>query len=358
MSKMGRRIIVMIKKFLNFIKENLGILIIIIFGAVIMEYGFKEKTEDCRIIDGDTVIWNNKKIRLKGIDAPDIKQICSDSRKKDIECGKIAKHKLEEIIGDNELKCYIETNARYIGDLGYCYTEGININREMVKRGYAIAYSIDGKDYIDEEAEAKKLKLGFWAGEFQNPEKWNSEDYKKKMGGIKKVDFLCAGDLEESKALQKCSDKSKEEIDKIKDEYFKYKKILEDYIIKEGYTQFNEKTYKNDISLDINEIAIAVYDINEDGEKEILFNIIEKGYCGSAGCFFEILKKDNKGKWCNLKMPNVDINGIYMSDCSTTLGYKDFIFPDGWEEWSILNVWRWNGKEYDYYKKIYNLTEE
>ena len=57
-------------------------------------------------------------------------------------------------------------------------------------------------------------------------------------------------------------------------------------------------------------------------------------------------------------MPSVDLNGIYISECDTKLGYKDFIFSDGWDGWSIWNVWRWNGKEYDYYKKIYNLTEE
>jgi hypothetical protein len=228
----------------------------------------------------------------------------------------------------------------------------------MVKMGYAVAYTRDNKDFVNEELLAKKLKLGFWAGEFENPEKWSREEYQKEMGKILKVDFLCTGDLEKSKVLTGCSDKSVEEIGRINDEYFKHKRILEGYIIKKGYMQFNEKTDKDDIPLDINEVGIAVYDINGDGEKEILFNTFEKGYCGSAGCSFEILKKDNKGKWCKLRMPSVDISGIYMSEGVTKLGYKDFIFPDVLDGLSVWNVWRWNGKEYDYYKKIYNLTDK
>jgi hypothetical protein len=47
-----------------------------------------------------------------------------------------------------------------------------------------------------------------------------------------------------------------------------------------------------------------------------------------------------------------------MSEGVTKLGYKDFIFPDVLDGLSIWNVWRWNGKEYDYYKKIYNLTDK
>ena len=41
----------MIKKFKNFIKVSPGLLVIIIFGAVVMKYGFNEGTEDYRVID-------------------------------------------------------------------------------------------------------------------------------------------------------------------------------------------------------------------------------------------------------------------------------------------------------------------
>ena len=36
---------------------------------------------DIKIIDGDTIIFNEKKIRLLGIDAPETNQYCFDKKK-------------------------------------------------------------------------------------------------------------------------------------------------------------------------------------------------------------------------------------------------------------------------------------
>ncbi len=53
------------------------------------------------IIDGDTIKIDNKKVRLHGIDAPEIKQLCKRvflsisfiSFERDYECGKVSKKK-------------------------------------------------------------------------------------------------------------------------------------------------------------------------------------------------------------------------------------------------------------------------
>ncbi|MEE2621304.1 MAG: hypothetical protein VYA93_00975 [Pseudomonadota bacterium] len=39
---------------------------------------------DIKIIDGDTIIFNEKKIRLLGIDAPETNQYCFDKKKLNI----------------------------------------------------------------------------------------------------------------------------------------------------------------------------------------------------------------------------------------------------------------------------------
>ena len=39
---------------------------------------------DIKIIDGDTIIFNEKKIRLLGIDAPETNQYCFDKKKTNI----------------------------------------------------------------------------------------------------------------------------------------------------------------------------------------------------------------------------------------------------------------------------------
>ena len=73
-----------------------------------------------KIIDGDTVHINNYKIRLEGIDAPEIKQKCekpffsisfiiSYSLNKEYHCGKISKEKLKKKIGS---KLYVYLNQK------------------------------------------------------------------------------------------------------------------------------------------------------------------------------------------------------------------------------------------------------
>ena len=48
----------------------------------------------------------------------------------------------------------------------------INLNRWMVRNGYAIAYRKYSKLYILDENFAKEEKLGMWKGSFMKPEKW------------------------------------------------------------------------------------------------------------------------------------------------------------------------------------------
>ena len=61
---------------------------------------------------------------------------------------------------------------RYKRYIGVCFTGDINLNKWMVKNGYAVAYRRYSKDYIEDEKYAKKNKLGLWSGTFIHPEKW------------------------------------------------------------------------------------------------------------------------------------------------------------------------------------------
>ena len=132
------------------------------------------------IIDGDTIKIDNKKVRLHGIDAPEIKQLCQRvflsisfiSFEKNYECGEISKKKLENYIKNNTIKCEIEGVDRYKRILGTCYKNTININSRMVRNGYAVAYKKYSKRYLNMEMEAKREKLGLWGGKFEMPWEW------------------------------------------------------------------------------------------------------------------------------------------------------------------------------------------
>ena len=136
-----------------------------------------------KIIDGDTVHINNKKIRLEGIDAPEIKQQCKKpflkisaiigfEFNKNYSCGVIAKKKLIDKIDNSKIKCISSSKDRYKRFLATCFKDKINLNKWMVRNGNAVAYKRYSKDYVRDEAYAKENKLGVWEGSFMMPEKW------------------------------------------------------------------------------------------------------------------------------------------------------------------------------------------
>ena len=140
-------------------------------------YGFP------KIIDGDTVLINNKKIRLEGIDAPEIKQQCKKpflkisafigfQFSKSYSCGVESKKKLIDKIDNSKIKCVTSSKDKYKRYLATCYKEKINLNKWMVRNGHAVAYKRYSKDYVRDEEFANENKLGLWEGSFTMPEKW------------------------------------------------------------------------------------------------------------------------------------------------------------------------------------------
>ena len=133
-----------------------------------------------KVVDGDTIYIKSYKIRLEGIDAPEMKQKCKKpylqimffTFQKDYYCGQVSKKKLVQKIGNKSVKCILLGKDRYKRYLAKCFKGTINLNRWMVRNGYAIAYRKYSKLYILDENYAREEKLGMWKGSFIKPEKW------------------------------------------------------------------------------------------------------------------------------------------------------------------------------------------
>ena len=133
-----------------------------------------------KVVDGDTIYIENYKIRLEGIDAPEMRQKCKKpflrimffNFQKNYYCGQISKKQLNQKIGNKVVKCILLGKDRYKRYLAKCFKGTINLNRWMVRNGYAIAYRKYSKIYIPDENFAKEEKLGLWGGTFIKPEKW------------------------------------------------------------------------------------------------------------------------------------------------------------------------------------------
>jgi endonuclease YncB( thermonuclease family) len=125
-----------------------------------------------RIIDGDTIEIGGTMIRLHGIDAPEAKQTCQRADGSDYRCGEMATFALAEIIETHWITCKGETTDRYKRRIAVCYAGPYDINAEMVRRGWALAYRRYSKDYINEEEDAQGRGVGMWAGGFVVPWEW------------------------------------------------------------------------------------------------------------------------------------------------------------------------------------------
>lgn len=131
-----------------------------------------DTTGQARVVDGDTIWIGETKIRLHGIDAPEMKQTCRTRNGKEQRCGVLAKRALEKLVRRGKVTCKGETRDRYKRLLAVCYVGFYNINEQMVAAGWALAYRKYSKDYVRIESAAKALRKGIWLTEFVEPWEW------------------------------------------------------------------------------------------------------------------------------------------------------------------------------------------
>ena len=157
--------------FSNKIKVFLLISISLIFFYIIY---YDIKFSKVKVVDGDTIHLNKKKIRFSGIDTPEIKQVCNKN-KEIIKCGIRAKELLENKIGSNKVKCIEEGIDQYKRTLAECFVNNQSLSKYLVREGFAFAYRKYSKKFIEDEDYAKKNNKGMWAMTFEYP--W---DYRRK----------------------------------------------------------------------------------------------------------------------------------------------------------------------------------
>ena len=124
------------------------------------------------VIDGDTIKIDGVNIRLFGIDAPELKQKCKDNKNIEWDCGKCARAFLQGMLAISEVKCEAQGNDKYQRTVAICFINGTDVNKEIVKAGYGIAYKQYSKKYAEDEILAKAHKKGIWSGQFTLPNEY------------------------------------------------------------------------------------------------------------------------------------------------------------------------------------------
>jgi endonuclease YncB( thermonuclease family) len=120
-----------------------------------------------RAIDGDTIAFGRVHVRLYGIAAPESDQTCSNAASDLYPCGALATSALLQLVDGEHIICHADSwnlNRRL---LATCWRGDLDLGREMVREGQAIAYGHFSTVYLADEDEARAQRRGIWQGIFQ-----------------------------------------------------------------------------------------------------------------------------------------------------------------------------------------------
>jgi endonuclease YncB( thermonuclease family) len=116
--------------------------------------------------DGDTLtLWTSTQekvvIRIWGIDAPELKQVCEQNNRP-VPCGPMAQKALSQMALGQGATCYGFTN-HYERVVAKCDINGVDVAAQMVRTGMAFnEIKISRGFYHAQEAQACKEHTGIW----------------------------------------------------------------------------------------------------------------------------------------------------------------------------------------------------
>jgi endonuclease YncB( thermonuclease family) len=140
-----------------------------------------------KIREGDQIQIGNSKIRLGGIDAPSVDQLCLNNAGERWTCGAAARDELIKHVGNKSWTCHVAQTDRRGRQVSRCEVDGEDIQKWMVKSGWALSYVRFSHDYDADEKAARDAKAGMWQGAFIAPWDWRVRNKKTSILGAAKA---------------------------------------------------------------------------------------------------------------------------------------------------------------------------
>lgn len=94
---------------------------------------FSCQPAEVRVIDGDTIQIKRERIRLVGIDAPEIKGACAA----EVDTAFKAKHRLAQLIADSNVVLERTGRDKYQRTLAHVSVDGIDLGDALMSEGLA-----------------------------------------------------------------------------------------------------------------------------------------------------------------------------------------------------------------------------
>jgi endonuclease YncB( thermonuclease family) len=141
-----------------------------------------------RVADGDSLERGGLRLRLYGIDAPELSQTCKDGQGTEYPCGTQARDALRDMVYGKDVTCKGRGEDKFGRLLAVCNADGAEINTEMVRQGWAVAFSAHSVRYVLAERDARKNQRGIWWGEFEQPREYRDRQRSITKGSIVELD--------------------------------------------------------------------------------------------------------------------------------------------------------------------------
>jgi endonuclease YncB( thermonuclease family) len=139
-----------------------------------------------KIREGDQIQIGNSRIRLGGIDAPSVDQLCLNTNGERWTCGVAARDELIHHAENKTWTCHVSQTDRRGRSVARCEVDGEDIQKWLVKNGWALSYARFSHDYDADEKAAREAKAGMWQGAFIAPWDWRIRNKKTAILGAAK----------------------------------------------------------------------------------------------------------------------------------------------------------------------------
>jgi endonuclease YncB( thermonuclease family) len=128
-------------------------------------------TGEGRASDGDSLRLGGDRIRLVGLDAPELDQTCWRDNGDAWPCGRDARDLMARLLERGSLSCVTSGVDRFGRFLATCEVSGEDLGAAIVGSGLALARD----RYAGEENAARTARRGLWSGRFTDPRTWRDE---------------------------------------------------------------------------------------------------------------------------------------------------------------------------------------
>nr|WP_250807261.1 thermonuclease family protein [Neorhizobium tomejilense] len=140
------------------------------YRAGMMLYG------DAKAYDGHSLLVGGNPVRLNGIEAPGMKQLCYTAQGTAWRCGLKAYERLAALVNGKKVRCVVNAPAGHGAAATCSASQTKDVASLLVAEGLAVPNRQSAGAYAGEVGRASATKSGMWIGGFTDPAKWRLQN--------------------------------------------------------------------------------------------------------------------------------------------------------------------------------------